>query len=283
MNSSKKFFIHKFLIWGLTIFILIVFMPFAYSQENPPSVNKATAVSKIDGTPVVLEDQTLFVVKAGVGSFSAEERAHAVTNRIEIMAKDLTVPVNSLRVSNLPNTTNILSGDKVILTITDDDVKATDKTRQELANEYVQKISSNITKYRQEHSVTNLLFGLLYTFISTIVLLIILSVLNQILKNIFNKVSNWQGRSIPNVRFQNFEILPASRITYILNNIIRVIRLVLVLGILYIYIPLILSFFPWTRQISKNLFNYLFLGIESAVQELVAYLPKLIALAIIII
>ncbi|MDF5717555.1 MAG: mechanosensitive ion channel family protein, partial [Rhizonema sp. NSF051] len=153
MNSSKKYFIHKFLIWGLTVFILIVIMPSAYSQDNAPSANKATAVSKIDGAPVVLEDQTLFVVKAGVGSFSAEERAQAVTNRIEIIAKDLTVPVNSLKIYNLPSTTNILSGDKIIFTITDDDVKAAGKTRQELANEYLQKISSTITKYRQDHSI----------------------------------------------------------------------------------------------------------------------------------
>ncbi|MFB2770932.1 mechanosensitive ion channel family protein [Pelatocladus sp. BLCC-F211] len=258
-------------------------MPFAYSQDNAPPTNKAPAVSKIDGVPVVLGDQTLFVIKAGVGSFSASERSQAVTHRIEIMAQDLTIPVTSLKIADEPSTTNILSGDKVIFTITDGDAKAADKTKQELANEYVQEISSNITKYRKDRSLKNILFGVIYTLISTVVILIIFKILNKIFKKIFNWISNWQGRTIPAIRIQNFELLPASRITYILFNIIKVIRLLSVLGILSIYVPLVLSFFPWTRQTSKNLLNYLFLALESAIQGLVGYLPKLISLAIIII
>lgn len=283
MNSSKKHFRNKFLILAVIVFILILLLPFAYSQENTPLTNKAPAISKIDGAPVVLGDQTLFVIKAGVASFSASERSQAVTNRIEIMAKDLTVPVNSLKISEQPSTTDILSGDQVIFTITDGDAKAAGKTKQELANEYVRKISSTITQYRQERSLKNILFGVLYTVISTFTLLLIFTILNQIFQRIFHGITNWQGRSLPAIRIQNFELLPASRITYILNNIIKAIRLVLVLGILYIYVPLILSFFPWTKQLSTNLLNYFFLALESAIEGLVAYLPKFIALAIIII
>lgn len=283
MNNSKKYFINKFLSLALIVFILIILIPFAYSQENTPPTSKASAISKIDGVTVVLGDQTLFVIKAGVGSFSASERSQAVTNRIETMAKDLTVPVNSLKISDQPSTTDILSGDKVIFTITDGDAKAAGKTRQELANEYLPKISNTIIQYRQERSLKNILFGVLYTVISTLALWLIFKILNQIFQKIFNGISNWQARSIPAVRIQNFELLPASRITYILNNIIKTIRLVLVLGILYIYVTLILSFFPWTKQISTNILNYFFLALESAIEGLVAYLPKFIALAIIII
>lgn len=283
MNNSKKYFINKFLSLALIVFILIILIPFAYSQENTPPTSKASAISKIDGVTVVLGDQTLFVIKAGVGSFSASERSQAVTNRIETMAKDLTVPVNSLKISDQPSTTDILSGDKVIFTITDGDAKAAGKTRQELANEYLPKISNTIIQYRQERSLKNILFGVLYTVISTLALWLIFKILNQIFQKIFNGISNWQARSIPAVRIQNFELLPASRITYILNNIIKTIRLVLVLGILYIYVTLILSFFPWTKQISTNILNYFFLALESAIVGLVAYLPKFLALAIIII
>lgn len=283
MNNSKKYFINKFLSLALIVFILIILIPFAYSQENTPPTNKASAISKIDGVTVVLGDQTLFVIKAGVGAFSASERSQAVTNRIETMAKDLTVPVNSLKISDQPSTTDILSGDKVIFTITDGDAKAAGKTRQELANEYLPKISNTIIQYRQERSLKNILFGVLYTVISTLALWLIFKILNQIFQKIFNGISNWQARSIPAVRIQNFELLPASRITYILNNIIKTIRLVLVLGILYIYVTLILSFFPWTKQISTNILNYFFLALESAIVGLVAYLPKFLALAIIII
>ncbi|MEH2348816.1 MAG: mechanosensitive ion channel domain-containing protein [Nostoc sp.] len=263
-------------------------MTVSYSQEKNPPVNQTPeainkeAINKIDGAPVVLGDQTLFVIKASVGSFSAEDRSQAVTNRIEIMAKDLTIPVNSLKIADEPSTTNILSGDKIIFTITDGDAKAAGKTTQELANQYIQEISNNITKYRQDRSLTNILFGVLYTVIATVVLLIVFKVSNQIFNKIFNWVSNWQGRSIPAVRIQNVEILPASRITYILNNIIKAIRLVLVLGILSIYVPLVLSFFPQTRKISTNLLNYLFLSLEAGIEGSVAYLPKLIYLTIII-
>ncbi|MEA5570599.1 mechanosensitive ion channel family protein [Calothrix sp. UHCC 0171] len=283
MKSGKKYLLNKLLILALMVFTLTITIPFAYSQDKAPPTDKAPAVSKIDGAPVVLGDQTLFVIKASVGSFSAEERSQAVTNRIEVMAQDLTIQVNSLKTAEESSTTNILSGDKVIFTITDGDAKAAVQTRQELANEYVQKISSAITKYRQERSLKNILFGVLYTVISTVALLISLKVLNQIFNKIFNLVSNWQGRTIPAIRIQNVELLPASRITYIFNSIIKIIRFFSVLGILSIYIPLVLSFFPWTRQTSKNLLNYLFFALEGAVQGFVSYVPKLIYLTIIII
>ncbi|PAX49099.1 mechanosensitive ion channel family protein [Brunnivagina elsteri] len=288
MKISKKYCLNKFLIVALMVFILVIGLPFAYSQDKAPPTDKVPAitkpaVTKIDGAPVVLGDQTLFVIKVGVGSFSAEERSQAVTNRIETIAKDPTVPVSSLTVSQQLNTTNILSGDKVIFTVTNGDGKAAGKTTQELGDEYVKTISSNIINYRKDRSLKNILFGVIYTFIATIVLWIVFKILNQIFNRIFNWITNWHGHHIPAVSIQNFEILPASRITHILSSLVKAIRFVIVLGILYIYTPLVLSFFPWTRKISTNLLNYFFLALEGGVQGLIAYLPKLIALAIIIV
>ncbi len=56
MNNSKKYFINKFLSLALIVFILIILIPFAYSQENTPPTSKASAISKIDGVTVVLGD-----------------------------------------------------------------------------------------------------------------------------------------------------------------------------------------------------------------------------------
>ena len=53
-----------------------------YSQESN------TGGNKIDGFPVVFANQTLFVIQADVSSFSSEERAETVTNRLEKIAED---------------------------------------------------------------------------------------------------------------------------------------------------------------------------------------------------
>jgi hypothetical protein len=127
------------------------------AQDPVPTINK------IDGTPVMLAGEELFVIQAEVGSFSAAERVQAVKQRIENFANNGAIPVESLRVEDREYSTSIEAGDKLLFTITEADAKAAGKSRSQLAREYTRRLQAVIQQYRQERSSKSILFGVLYT------------------------------------------------------------------------------------------------------------------------
>ena len=98
----------------------------------------------------------------------------------------------------------------------------------------------------------------------------------------YQLLDSWRETRIPSLRIQNLELLRAFRLTDILIRLVKLIRWAVVLFVLYIYFPLVFSFFPWTKPLGENLFKYLFSAFEQVLQGLVDYLPNLFVIAMII-
>ncbi|MBS9388564.1 MAG: mechanosensitive ion channel family protein [Dolichospermum sp. WA123] len=289
INKNKYLnILNKFII-SLICFIFIINISMGYSQDKTvtiqdkaiPVAQNSDIVNKIDGTPVLLGDKTLFVIHKNVGSFSHQERAQAVTNRLEKIANDPLISMDKLRVVEDSDTTNIVIGDKTLFTITDKDAKAVNKTRQILAEKCIEIIRNAINQYRKERSLDNMFKGLFYTFISTVILFVFLKVFNQVYPRIITKLQNWRGIRIPELRIQNIELLPTARVSNIVTRLVKIICIIIVISILYIYISLVLSFFPWTKQISSRLISYFLGAIYKSWLAFADYLPNIFALALI--
>ncbi|MBD2391827.1 mechanosensitive ion channel family protein [Aphanizomenon flos-aquae FACHB-1416] len=280
--------LNKFMI-SLICYIFMINISMGYSQDKTvtiqdkaiPVAQNSEIVNKIDGTPVLLGNTTLFVIQKNVGSFSHQERAQAVTNRLEKIANDPLISMDKLRVVEDSDTTNIVIGDKTLFTITDKDAKAVNKTRQILAEKCIEIIRNAINQYRKERSLYNILKGLFYTFISTVILFVFLKVFNQVYPRIITKLQNWRGIRIPELRIQNIELLPTARVSNIVTRLVKIICIIIVISILYIYISLVLSFFPWTKQISSRLISYFLGAIYKSWLAFADYLPNIFALALI--
>ena len=259
----------------LVILLSLISSPGIYSQIDVPTGDK------IDGFPVLLEDETLFMIQTNVGSFSSEERAQTITNRLQKIADDSSLDLNLLRLAKQEETTSIVLGNKIIVTLTEADAKAAQTNQTELANEYLAKIQDSLQTYRQERSAKHLIRSAIYTVIATVVLLIIQIVLSKIFPRFYRLLDSWRETRIPSIRIQELELVRASRLTDILIRLARFIRWGVMLFVLYIYFPLVFSFFPWTKNLGENLFNYLFLAFDQVLQGFIDYLPNLFVIAVI--
>lgn len=271
---NKKF--RGLIILAIAVLFLAISTAFSYAQERSVS-QKVTAYS------VVLSGEPLFEIKARISSFSAEVRAQAISQRIEAFAEDSSIPIDSLKLEDKEDETDIIDGDKIILSLVDADAKVAQKSRQELAAEYFNKIKDSVQRYRDSRSLRNILFGVLYAFLATIALLIIFKILSQILSRTLRNLDVWRDTRIPPLRIQNIEILPATQITDILIRSLKFLRLVLFLGIFYLYLLLVLSFFPWTKQIGASLSSYLLKAVGGVFQSFFAYLPNLFVIALVVV
>lgn len=250
------------------------------STPTPTPTSTNTLANK--GAAVELGGEELFRIRAGVGAFSPEERATAVSNRILKLAEDPTIAVERITIDEQPRTTNLTVENRVLVTITDADSRAADQSRQELAKNYQQKIQKSIIQYRIERSPDYIRQGIINSAIATIILGVILTLFGWLFPWLYRKVSNLQGTGIPTIRIQNFELLAATRISQLLISLLKLLRFFLTLGLVVIYVPLVMSFFPWTKQISLRVFRYLLETVETSWEGFLAYLPNIFALGIIL-
>jgi small-conductance mechanosensitive channel len=276
MQAILKKGLREFIILALATLLICIITPFAYAQESTIKPNE------LDGAPVVLAGEKLFFIQKKIGPYSPEDRAKAISKRIEAIAQDQSIPVDSLKIEDQKDSADIVVNDRIILTITDDDAKAANINRQKLSIGYLQKIKDSIKQYRESRSLENILLGVLYSFIATIILWIFFRVSNQIFSGIYAQFDSWGSTMIPALRIQNLEILPATQIADILIRLIKTLRLALILGVLYLYDLLLLSFFPWTRPFGASLSSYLLEKLFVGLQAFLSYLPNLFVIALVI-
>ncbi|MEM7553318.1 MAG: mechanosensitive ion channel domain-containing protein [Cyanobacteria bacterium P01_A01_bin.84] len=247
---------------------------------TPNSTPTSTSINK--GTPVELGGEVVLNIRTGVGAFSPAERAQAVSNRLIKIANDPTVKVERIAIEDKPLTTNITLENRVLLTITDADARAADQPRLSLAKSYQEKIQKTITQYRIERSPDYIRQGIIRSIIATIILLAIFIVFALLFPWLYRKVNNLEGTRIPAIRIQNIELLPVTRISKLLISLFKLLRFLLTLGAIIIYVTLVMSFFPWTRQISLRVFRYFLQASETSWESFLNYLPNIFALGVII-
>ncbi|MGB6302062.1 MAG: mechanosensitive ion channel family protein, partial [Rivularia sp. (in: cyanobacteria)] len=101
LNPFLKRFIY--FLASITLYFLLTIVPFSptYAQAPAPTPTATPTAAAINqGALVELGGEELFKIRAGVGAFSPEERAIAVTNRILKLAEDPTIPVERIRIDD---------------------------------------------------------------------------------------------------------------------------------------------------------------------------------------
>jgi hypothetical protein len=248
----------------------------AQVSPTPPKTQEANP----QGYPVMLGDQVLFHVQ-GVKAFRGDERAASISGRIKRLAEDYALSIDSIMVVNSEISTDILATDRVILSVFDSDAQAEKVPREELAERYVQKIRASIEKYREDYSRQALLLGLVYAFIATLALIAFFYLFNKLYQKGNRLTQTWISSRKISLHIQSFEIIRAERVGMILITGMKLARFFVFLIILYTYIHLGLSFFPWTRTFASQLFDYVLVPLQITGKAIGSQIPNVIFLAII--
>ncbi|MGB0563231.1 MAG: mechanosensitive ion channel family protein [Spirulinaceae cyanobacterium] len=225
--------------------------------------------------PVELGSEVLFEIEESVGSFSAKERAIAISQRLQAIADDGAIAPRDLEIEESDGVLGIAVADKVILTITPADAQAAGRSSPALALEYRDQLREAIAAYRQARTPRSLLFAGLYALAATVVLGSFLYLLRQIFPWFYRQIEQGRDSYIPALRLQRLELLPAGRIADILLGVAKFGRTLLTVTLLYLYFTLVLSFFPWTRRAGAILLGYVLANVQQIGGAVVDYLPNL--------
>jgi len=198
----------KFIPRALLSFVLALalsLMPLNLVQAQSP------ATLKIDGFPVQLNRQELFIIQTQVGSFSPEERAQAISARLNAITQDPSVDLEDLTLDTDAETTSVVLDNRVLVTVTQADAKAARQDQQQLANSYRDIIQSSIAEHQKQRSTKGIIYGLAGSAIASMILLFTLWLLNYLYPKLRDRVCALRNSKIPDIQLQNVKILSANQ------------------------------------------------------------------------
>ncbi len=231
----------------------------------------------------MFDGKPLFTIRESILSFTPKDRATMISARLAKFAESNQLQPDNITTVELETATEIACEEMLIMAVTDKDAAAEGKERKALAGELVQKMRTALKQQREEYSTRSIMFGVLYTLVATAVLTGLLFALFRFFPRLAARIQALKGSRIRTIRFQNLELLHEERITGMIVQSAKVLRLSIILLLLYVYIPLVFSFFPWTRGLASTLFAVILRPLGEIGAALISYLPNIFFIVIIVV
>jgi small-conductance mechanosensitive channel len=128
-----------------------------------------------------------------------------------------------------------------------------------------------------------LFWRILLTVLAIGALLLFVLLSYRLLRRLDAKLESWRGTRIRPIRVQTFELISADRLTDMLKWLVRKARLLCWLVGLYIFIPVILSFFPATRGLVARYLDYLLAPLYRLFWGFTSFIPNLVFISVVIV
>lgn len=124
--------------------------------------------------------------------------------------------------------------------------------------------------------------GGLFAAVATAVLVLLLRFLRKLLGGIAVRVGRWAEIGTP-IRFRGLDLVSRDQVRAAVLLVARVTRGVLVLLLIYIYVPLVLSFFPATAPYGAKLLQSVLGPAGEVGRAILGYVPNLVYLLVIVV
>ena len=252
------------------------------AQQSDSAISPAPselASNEIPTAPVVVDGIQLFSVR-GLSVIPAEKRAQGIAERIRTVAEDRNFQTNNLRLVNTEYGTQILAGDRVILNVYEEDARIESVARGVLAAAYLQRIKEAIDSFRADRKYELLIRHIIYAVVATLVFIVGVFLLVKLERRLHALLEHLLKEKIHGVEIQALQILHARHVWNLLFGSLKFIAMAIVFVWAYATLYYILSLFPWTRGLSKNLLTFLLNPVRTIASNILITIPDLIFLAV---
>ena len=126
-----------------------------------------------------------------------------------------------------------------------------------------------------------LLVDVLLALLATAVLAVLLYLLRVVFARVYAGIRALTKVAAPTARWQALRLVPAVRLAEFLVSIVRWLRIFVTVLLFYVYVPLVLSLFPLTEDLSHRLTGYAIAPFAVAWDAFVSYVPNVFYIALI--
>ena len=227
-------------------------------------------------------NDTLFVIFNKLGSFSAHDRAEAISDRIKKLAENYRFTPDSLQLVNTETSLDITYGESIIMSVTENDAIWSIKSKQELAEKYKNTISNAIVAYKGETSITTLAKEIALALLVLLILVLIIHYYNKFSQWIAKKIVDQEDKNISEVKINNYVLFDKKKQINVLLKINTILKWLFIFVVIYIALPILFGIFPWTKDFSVTLFGYVLDPLKAIASGIWNYLPNLFTILVIV-
>lgn len=253
------------------------------AQQDTAQADTALAVEAPVRTFVTFRGDTLFRLYGTIGPFTAEERARAVERRVRVVADDPLLTADEIVVSDTLGAVDIRLDTLVLMTVTERDAAEAGMTRRELADQYAERIQQAVRSRQSAANLRTILIGAALTLLTLAAFVAILLLLNRGFPLLYRFIERGRGRWIRSLRLQRLEVLSAGQATQALLFGARILRITAFVFVVYLFLPIVFSFFPWTRGIANTIVDWTLTPLAGVWSAFIDYLPNLFTVAVIVV
>lgn len=265
------------LFFSLTSVFFIAAQP--TSDENPEVSEYQVETSK--SYPVVLFSDTIFYIQTRQASLTAKERAEKITARLEKVFEDDFFSTN--KITTYPNGSyvDVVCGDIIIMSVSENDVLNKGINTQQLAEEYVELIHLAFERAKKDRSFLTILIriGLVLLVIAGIWLMIFLIRRGHLY--VEKKITDNKDKWLKNLSYKDYTFLTAEQELNVVFWLLRIIKWAVIVILVYLLLPLIFSIFPFSRGWATTLFGFIWSPFKGMMLSLWNYLPELFTIVVI--
>lgn len=233
------------------------------------------------GVPLVVDGDTLFMLYAKQGGLSAHDRAETASEKILKIGKDLSLKVDSVHLFESDHFTDIMYGDKVVISLSDQDALWQNISREELAQTYRPIIEERIQSLKKEHSILQIAKRVALFILVLVIQYLLFKLTNYLFRKLRRQIIWVKQNKLKSITVRDYEFLNThrqGRILIFLNNILRYI--VLLIQLMF-SVPMLFAIFPQTENLAMRLFTYIIEPIKMVIKSVVEYIPNLFIIIVI--
>lgn len=238
---------------------------------------------KANARPVVLDGDTLFYVYENLGPYSAEDRASSTEARLRELVARFNYNSDSLRLGKSQTTWNIVYGNKVLFSVLANEAKLQGQSQEKIAENYLKIIKPKILVFRKKSAVRKWIAEIGWVILILVIVYILYRAMNIFFKYALKKVYDARTKYFNGITIRNYEVLAPHRQLQLAFLIVKTVRLITLLIVLYLTLPLIFSIFPATKGIANTLLSYILNPLRRAGVGIVNYIPHLFEIFVIVI
>lgn len=233
------------------------------------------------GVPVVVEGDTLFYLYTKRGGYTPLQRAEMIDAAIMQLGKRFTLHPDSVYIESSDIVTDLMYGNKVIASFTDQDGLWEGRSREQLATDKRKIVVQKLKELKEEHSLWQLGKRILYFVLVLAGQYLLFWLTGWLFRKLKVRIQKLKDTRLKPISIQNYELLDTQRQVNLLIFLSNLLRYVIILLQLLITIPLLFAIFPQTKGLAYQIFSYIWNPIKNILVGIVDYIPNLFAILII--
>lgn len=233
------------------------------------------------GVPVVVEGDTLFYLYAKRGGHTPQQRAEMAALAITELGDRFNLRPDSLYIESSDIVTDLMYGNKVIISFTDQDGLWENCPRNELAACKKDIIVHKLKEMKEGHSFWQLGKRVLYFLLVLVGQFLLFKLTIRLFKRIKLRIQKLKDTKLKTISIQDYELLDTQKQVNLLVFLSNLLRYVFMLLQLLLTVPLLFSIFPQTESFAYQMFSYLWNPIKGILHGLLGYIPDLFTVFVI--